>query len=84
MFDLLTVCEHGLHTAPLTAEEAREWLQALDRSPLSYHIDDNPFELDCFDGPTAAFLDRLVDQCRKLLGEHGMWEAYVPSFATVD
>ena len=84
MFDILTVCEHGLHAAPLNADEAREWLQALDRSPLRYHLDDNPFEISSFDGPTAAFLDRTVGQCRRLLGEHSMWDAYVPSLATVD
>jgi len=84
MFDLLTVCEHDLHAAPLNAEEAREWLTRLQGSPLSYHLDDNPFELACFDGPTAAFLDRIVDQCRALLGECGMWDAYVPQLVSVD
>lgn len=84
MFDLLSICEHNLHETPLNPEEAREWLQRLEQSPLSYHLDDNPFELACFDGPTAAFLDRIVNQCRKLLGEHGAWETYAPQLAGVD
>jgi hypothetical protein len=83
VFGLLDVVEHGLHPTPLNEAEAVEWLQALQRSPLAFHLDDEP--LLCvndgrmaYDVPTSEFLLRGVASCRVILGEATMWAVYQP------
>ena len=83
MFGLLDVVEHELHPTPLSEAEAVEWLEKLSRSPLAFHLDDEP--LLCvnhghmaYDVATSEFLLRGVASCRVLLGDARMWATYQP------
>lgn len=81
MFGLLDVVEHDLHPTPLSEAEAVEWLENLNRSPLAFHLDDEPLLCmnagsPAYDVPTSEFLLRGVAACRALLGEATMWAVY--------
>ena len=86
MFGLIDVCEHGLHEFPRNIKEAKQWLDKLNRSPLSFHLDDDPIfclngDDHAFDGPTAWYLNHVVQECRNLLGDPEIWRLYHDRFS---
>jgi hypothetical protein len=76
MFDAVDLAKYDLHHWPRTTDAARDWLRQLYGSPLGFHLDDDPRELEVYTDATARFLVDGVQECRELLGEPEMWEAY--------